>query len=329
MPARRYSPAIAVLLLIACSTPATRPLAEGMLPVSGGDSLYYRLVGRGTDTVVVLHGGPALNSRYPEEALRPLAESHVLLLYDQRDRGRSSEARFPDSLSFDRDLADLAEVQTRFRLGSLRLIGHQWGAALAAQYAIRHPGMVARMVLLSPLVYQSTDVYQLAKLPNDAAAMANLAAARATRADSLDPAGFCAHFWGFAFSPAEITARSTVGQLAPAVCGDAPDRLRSREGVARRLDRSLGRWQWSDSLALAVPPALLIVGNDAQPLLDDWRLWAGHLHDARLLLAGRIALLPWIGADAEVNHDLDRFLAGEWPLKAVRVDSTGLPIRVS
>jgi proline iminopeptidase len=297
-----------------------------MLPVSGGDSLFYRIVGRGTDTIVVLHGGPALNGRYLEEAFRPLAESHILLFYDQRGRGRSSAAHQPDSLSFDQDLADLEAVQSHFALGPLRLIGHHWGAALAAQYAIRHPGQVARMVLVSPLVHQSSEVYQLSVLPNDSAAFANLAVARQAHADSLDPARFCREFWGFAFSPVEITAPSTVRQLAPAVCSDAPDRLRQREEISRRLYISLGRWKWTDSLALASPPALLIVGNDTQPLLDDWRLWTGHLHDARLLLAGHTALLPWIEAGAEVNRDLEVFLRGDWPVKALRVDSSGLPI---
>ena len=323
---RRDWSLVALLFLAACSRDGTPPLAQGHLPVAGGDSLYYRIIGRGADTIVVLHGGPALNSRYLEEALQPLAASHVLLLYDQRGRGRSSDPRSLDSLSFDRDLSDLAEVQAHFRLGPLKVVGHQWGAALAVQYSIRHPGQVARMALLSPLVHQSAAVYKLSLLPNDSEAFANLAVARSTHADSLDPAGFCRQFWGFAFSPAEITARSTIRQLAPAVCSDPPDRLRKRDEVSRRLYVSLGRWTWIDSLTLAVPPALLIVGNDTPPLVDDSRLWTGHLHDARLLIAGRTALLPWIEAGEEVNHDLDLFFRGTWPVEALRVDSSGLTI---
>ncbi len=329
MPQVPRSAAAVLLLLIACSPGRTPALAEGQLPVAGGDSLYFRLVGTGPDTVVVLHGGPALNSRYLEEALRPLAESHVLLFYDQRGRGRSTTPHLPDSLSFTRDLDDLAAVQAHFALGPLRVVGHHWGAALAALYAIHHPGQIARMVLLSPLVHQSAEVFPLSQLPNDSTAFADLARARVRHADSTDPVGFCTRFWGFAFSPAEITTPAVIRQLAPAVCSDTPARLADREAITRRLFVSLGRWAWIDSLSLALPPALIITGSDTPPLLTDARLWAGHLHHARMLVLGRVALVPWFDATEAMNQALDVFLRGSWPVRAVRIDSLGQTITAS
>ena len=47
--------------------------------------LFYRMVGTGRDTVVVLHGGPGLSMDYFADDLTPLAERHALLFYDQPD----------------------------------------------------------------------------------------------------------------------------------------------------------------------------------------------------------------------------------------------------
>jgi proline iminopeptidase len=318
--------AYALLLLLACSGHGAPPVVEGELPVSGGDSLYFRLVGRGTDTVVVLHGGPALNGRYMEEALRPLAESHVLLFYDQRGRGRSTAPQRPDSLSFAQDLEDLGAVQAHFALKPLRLIGHHWGAALAAHYAIRHPGQVARMVLLSPMPEQITFTFRLAYLPNDTAAVAAWNEARERHADSLDPAGFCGRFWGFQFSPAEVTAERVVRRVGPAICDESLDRLRARATTWRRLLMSLPGYDWSDSLAKALPPALVIVGGESAAWIANADQWSSRLHDARVLVLGRTALFPWVEAGDELNRQVDLFLGGSWPSEARRVDSLGHPI---
>lgn len=299
------------------------PIAEGMLAVSDGDSLYFRLTGEGTDTVVALHGGPALNDRYLEAALAPLAAHHVLLSYDQRGRGRSTTAHHPDSLSFARDLDDLGAVQAHFGLGPLHLVGHHWGAALAAQFAIRHPGQVARMVLLSPMPERLSYNFRLAYLPNDTLAIAAWSAARERGADSLDPAGFCRAYWGFDFSPAEVTSAQVVTALAPGICDEPPDRIRARTGIARQLFLSLPGYDWSDSLASARAPALVIVGGESAAWLSNADLWASRLPEARKLVLGQTALFPWAEAGAEMNRDIDRFLRGAWPDGAVVVDSLG------
>ncbi|MEO8138236.1 MAG: alpha/beta hydrolase [Gemmatimonadota bacterium] len=326
---RRHWSSVALLFLVACSRDAAVPLAEGRLPVAGGGSLYCRLIGRGTDTVVVVHGGPALNSRYLEEALRSLAEAHVLLFYDQGGQGRSSDARQPDSLSFARDLDDLAAVQAHFALGPMRIVGHHWGAALAAQFAVRHPERVARVVLLSPMPLSASFTYRLACRPNDSSALQSWTAALAGNTDSLDPAGFCTRFWGFQFFPAGVTVRPAVRQLAPAVCDDSPQRIREHATTTRELYLSLRGWNWPDTLGQVSPPALVIVGGESEAWLTNAVLWSARLREARLLVLGRTALFPWAEAKPEINRELVEFLGGSWPAQALRVDTLGRTIKAS
>src|SRR5687767_1244262 len=84
--------------------PAVR---EGFVDAGDGVRLYYRMVGCGPDTVVVLHGGPGFSMEYFAKDLESLAERHTLLFYDQRGTGRSSlvsDAAALDARRFAEDL---------------------------------------------------------------------------------------------------------------------------------------------------------------------------------------------------------------------------------
>src|SRR5690242_8008307 len=89
----RHVAALALLsLLYACgAAPAMPPphARGGHLPVAPGVSLHYRVIGSGPDTVIVLHGGPGLQSSYLLSVLDPLARDRTLIYYDQRGRGQS------------------------------------------------------------------------------------------------------------------------------------------------------------------------------------------------------------------------------------------------
>src|SRR5262245_33707918 len=102
------------LLAGACLASGTP--GEGRLHLPWG-SLYYRVLGAGPDTVVVLHGGPGFHHGYLVPALQPLAERHTLIFYDQRGRGRSDWPADSTQLpTADLDVADLEALRAHFRL---------------------------------------------------------------------------------------------------------------------------------------------------------------------------------------------------------------------
>jgi hypothetical protein len=66
-------------ILFGCATTkSTRaPLTsarEGYVDAGGGVRLFYRLLGTGPDTLIMIHGGPGLTMDYFLEDLAPLAE---------------------------------------------------------------------------------------------------------------------------------------------------------------------------------------------------------------------------------------------------------------
>ncbi len=115
-------------------------------------ALFVRTFEGGPEAVIAVHGGPGVSSDHLE-ALVPLTKAGVdLVLYDQRGVGRSSPPvdLDPKAYALERYVADLETVRTYTGDASVVLIGHSWGAIVAAAYAARHPDRVSALVLIDP-----------------------------------------------------------------------------------------------------------------------------------------------------------------------------------
>ena len=74
-----------------------------------------------------------------------LSRHHTLYRYDQRGSGLSDRA--DADLSFERQVADLEQIANTAGLERFALLGLSQGAAVAIEYAVRHPERVSHMVL--------------------------------------------------------------------------------------------------------------------------------------------------------------------------------------
>ncbi len=82
--------------------------------------------------------------------LRFMSSRHTLVRYDPRGCGLS-QADVAD-ITFDGWVEDLETVVDRLGLESFPLFGMSQGAAVAAEYAIRHPQRVTQLTLYAPMV---------------------------------------------------------------------------------------------------------------------------------------------------------------------------------
>jgi proline iminopeptidase len=116
----------------------------------GGYRFHLEVFGLPTrPVVIVLHGGPGEDYR-PLLPLRPLSDEYQVVFYDQRGSGLSPRVA-DEQLSFEQMVSDLqAVVEAVSPHAPVRLIGHSWGAMLAAAYLDRHPENVSHAVLAEP-----------------------------------------------------------------------------------------------------------------------------------------------------------------------------------
>ena len=99
--------------------------------------------------VVVVHGGPGGNYGYLLN-MHQLEDEYFVVFYDQRGAGLSPRVDASE-LSLESSIADLHRIVTHYGQGEpVHLMGHSWGAMLAAGYIGEHPEFVERVVLAEP-----------------------------------------------------------------------------------------------------------------------------------------------------------------------------------
>ena len=123
------------------------------LPLDGF-SVRVREAGTG-DPILCLHGGPGMDSAYffPDPAvwgpgLRALAREHRVIAYDQRGCGGSGVPDVEERLALSRHVDDVASVARALGLERATLLGHSFGSVLGFLFALRHPELLTRLVVL-------------------------------------------------------------------------------------------------------------------------------------------------------------------------------------
>jgi pimeloyl-ACP methyl ester carboxylesterase len=113
--------------------------------------LNYKTFGQG-DPVVILHGLFGTLDNWQTIA-RQLAENYTVFILDQRNHGRSPHADVHDYPTLAEDLRHFME--THWMYDGAHIIGHSMGGKTAMQFALTHPDMVKKLVVvdIAPKAY--------------------------------------------------------------------------------------------------------------------------------------------------------------------------------
>ncbi len=110
---------------------------------SNGQKLYYEIHGEGEPLLLIMGlGGDATGwmLQTPE-----LAKYFKVIAFDNRDVGRSSEAKGPYSIA---DMAeDTAGLMDALGIKQAHILGGSMGGAIAQELVLRHPGKVRKLIL--------------------------------------------------------------------------------------------------------------------------------------------------------------------------------------
>lgn len=125
--------------------------------------LHHFEEGTGSE-ILIVHGGPGFPPTQTWAAGRFLADRYKLIYYHQRGCGLSSRplASFPDpnmfnnmqllhrTLGLPAQVADIERIRRVLGVEKLTLIGHSFGADIAALYAVEFPEHVKALIFVAP-----------------------------------------------------------------------------------------------------------------------------------------------------------------------------------
>ncbi len=202
--------------------------------------LHFRALGSGPP-LILLHGLlGSLDNWLP--LARRFAEQFWVFVVDQRDHGRSPHS---EKISFEAMAGDLHEFMGDHGLAQAHLLGHSMGGKVAMQFALLHPEMLNRLVVVdvAPRTYPARHTRALqALLALDLSAF--------ERRDALDAA-----------LAAEVPEAAVRRFLLKNVTRDADGRFRWKANVR-------GLWVNYEQLNAAVTaaqpcwkPALFVLGE--------------------------------------------------------------------
>lgn len=158
--------AVAVTLIAAPALSAVIPTGSGRPAAAVPGQSYWHLATGSTirhvripalgqarpDPVIFLHGGPGTPDLAGESAYfgQLAADGFDVYVYDEFGAGGSNRAADPRDYTLARDVVDLEQIRRTIAVERVILIGHSYGANIAAGYLAEYPQHVARVVFSSP-----------------------------------------------------------------------------------------------------------------------------------------------------------------------------------
>ena len=251
-----------------------------MLDVNGVQ-LFVQEVGAGP-VALVLHGGLGIDQQ-PYRSLDPLASMLRMVYLDHRGNGRSSRPD-PATLTMTQWADDAAAVAAVVAKDApVIVIGHSFGGFIAQELAVRHPGVVRALILVTTTPGQLGTGEEPAPegplIPDEFAAL--LATMPAT--DGELAAGMAD------LAPAYLHTAS-----AEALTTSMAETIFSAVAMRRGFEE-LATWSSVDRLGAVRMPVLLLAGrHDAFTAWPQAERIARRLPDGEVIVFENSAHFPWL-----------------------------------
>jgi pimeloyl-ACP methyl ester carboxylesterase len=308
------SPALLALAL-SLSAPDT-----GWIAGPDGVRLYYEKIGSGPRTIIV--PGRLFLAR----DLAPLGQRHTLILYDMRNRGRSSRVDDGRLLTIQKDVADLEAVRRHFKVERFVPVGYSYLGFMVVLYAMDHPDRVERLVQLGPVPRKFDTEYPASLLHRDSVPPVD--SATTARVDSLAQTDWAReHPREFCRESQSLRVRlvgdpTKAGRLMDPC--DMPNEWPVH--LQRHFEHHFGAVQKLDvpveSVRRVRVPVLTIHGTwDRNAPYGAGREWALTLPNARLITVERAAHQVTADAPEIVIPAIEAFVSGQWPAQAEKISS--------
>ena len=154
---------VAVLLVVSMLTqlksyaqqPLT-PASSGYAPVNGA-KVYYEVYGTG-DPIVLLHGAFMTINLNWSELIPILSKTRKVIALELDGHGHTPLSQRP--LNHQTMASDVASVMKYLKIDSADILGYSYGGTIAYQFAIQHPAMTKKLIIISS-IYKSEGWMEL------------------------------------------------------------------------------------------------------------------------------------------------------------------------
>jgi pimeloyl-ACP methyl ester carboxylesterase len=113
-----------------------------------GLKMYYEIYGKGKPLVLIHGGGSTIQTSF-EKIIPLLAKNRKVIAVELQAHGRTSDRNA--DLSFEQDADDVVTLLKNLKIDKADFFGFSNGGTTTLQIALRHPEIVDRMILGSPL----------------------------------------------------------------------------------------------------------------------------------------------------------------------------------
>ena len=233
------------MTLTSDSTSAMRNMVSGYAPVNGL-KMYYEIHGQGTPLVLIHGGGSTIQTSFGT-ILPLLAPHYKVIAVELQAHGHTNDRDSPES--FEQDADDVAALMQYLGINKAHFLGFSNGGNTAMQIAIRNPGIVGKLILISSF-YKRNGM----------------------------TAGFFEGMQG-------ATLESMPGLLKTYYLQINKDEKRLQTMFNKDKERMLGFKDWSDQQLQSIRGPALVVAGDHDVVTTEHAVEMSHIiPNARLLI---------------------------------------------
>jgi proline iminopeptidase len=328
---KKYTYLLCLALITLFAVPAAARADEGYIVTPDKVRIFYKIEGRGTDTLVMVHGGPGNTLESIRPDMEPLAKGRRVIYYDQRGQGRSDVVTDGTKLGYEQHVADLEALRQHFKLEKMTLMGNSWGGLLVSLYAVAHPDRVERMILDSPAApirgflddMEDEISRRMEKIyTKDEIAKLKPMARPETWFAAKDMLAHCRRFYGAVLRTYTFGQRLDNIPFKGDVCAGPMETLRLQRTVNVHAWKSLGDYNLMSQLGVVKAPVLVIHGAaDVIPLRSS-EFWAYGYPNARLFVIEKVGHIAQAEAPEIFFPAIETFLKGTFPAESKKIDRT-------
>lgn len=309
--------------IIACGTnKSSSSINDGYLTGADNAKLYYRVLGSAQDSIVVLHGGPGAGMYSILPSVKPLAQKHTLIFYDQRGGGRSELPADTSKLQSKYFVEDLEAVRKYFNLKKMNIIAHSFGSILLAEYATKYPNRIKRVIFHGATGPRRSSMAKLfrAKAAVDRTPDTTLTKRASELLQKLmdgtasNPKETCLAYEKVGRKLAALKGKKT--NYKGTTCNASPEAIRYYYSKTAQLTpQSFGNWDYTTSLQQVEAPMLVVYGKRDSLAIPTQREWVDAIPHSRLLLVPDAGKAAFSDNPNFTFLAVGTFLTGDWPEK--------------